>query len=275
MEISIDAPEGFTRLDGVHSVMDTSIEEFKTNVKLTQARNFRQIHDLPEWRAAYPVAIVGGGPSLKTTLEELRKFKVVFVAGSAHDYLIGQGIIPKYCVITDASPIMNGYLTKAHRDTTYLVSTHCSPTTFDLLEKANVNIVVFNCGGASEDNLTVFGPDQVIVGGGATVGGRAIVVAHAFGYTDLHLFGMDTCIQGDEHHAYSFVDPENEKIDKILDIKLGDVKFKMAGYMVAQLFDFKHVLEVYGHTIRFTVHGDGALKTLLELGKQKVEKNGD
>jgi len=49
----------------------------------------------------------------------------------------------------------------------------------------------------------------------------------------------------------------------------------MAGYMVGQLFDFKHVIEVYGHTLKFTVHGDGALKTLLELGKKKAQENGN
>jgi uncharacterized Rossmann fold enzyme len=275
MDIDLDTPRGFTRLDGVHAVMDTSPEEFKANVKLTQARNYRQIHKLPEWRAHYPCAVIGGGPSLKGTLEELKQFTVTFAAGSVYNYLIDNGVIPKYCVITDASPIMNGYITRAHRDTMFIVATHCHPTTFDLLEKANVNIVVFNCGGPAEDNTEYFGPGQVIIGGGCTVGSRAIVLAAALGYTDLHLFGMDTCIQGDDHHAYSFVDPEKEKIDKILDIRLGDVTFKMAGYMVAQLFDFKDVLKQYENILYFTVHGEGALKTLLELGKQKVEKNGD
>jgi len=273
--IELEKNGELTRLDGVIPIMDTSIEEFKANVVESQKLPLRPIHDLPEWRANYPVAIVGGGPSLADELDELKKFKVIFAAGSVHDYLISQNVISKYCVITDASPIMNGYLQKPHRDTTYLVGSHCSPSTFDLLINANVVVITFNCGGATEDNLEVFGKEQVIIGGGTTVGGRAIVLAHAFGYTDIHLFGMDTCITDAGHHAYDFVDPEKEKIDKILDITLGNVKFKMAGYMVAQLFDFKYLLEVYGHILKFTVHGNGALKTLMDLGKQKAQNNGD
>ena len=259
------------KLDGVLPQMVTPIPEFKENVVRNKALGLRRIHELPEFRALRPIAVVGGGPSLVDHLDELRKFRVIIAAGSVHDYLMEQGIIPTYCVVTDADSIMNNYMTKPSRDTTYLIASHCSPSTFDKLAAAGVHVVTFHCGGDPAFNDEYFGEGEFVMGGGCTVGSRAFMIAYTFGYLNIHLFGMDSCLQGEKHHSYESSDPEKEKLDNIVDIRIGDATFKVAGYMLAQLFDVKDFVQRVGNAVTLTVHGDGALKALMATKKEKKD----
>src|SRR6516165_5381761 len=55
------------------------------NIKRKLPR-FLQRTDLMGLRGS-PIAIVGGGPSVKGYLDEIRKFRWIMAAGSTHDYL--------------------------------------------------------------------------------------------------------------------------------------------------------------------------------------------
>ena len=250
--------------------MALSYDEVVANIRANEKRNLLQIYDLPDWREGMPIAIVGGGPSLKETLPELRKFKHVMVCGSAHDFVVEQGIIPRWCVVCDPDPVMANYLRRAHMHTKFLVASQCDAAVFEELKDRNV--VLWHCGGDKKDNDTIWNTEStLVVGGGTTVATRAMIIAMCFGYSNQHLFGMDTCVRGDTTHAYHV----GESIGPLFPIRLASEdgpEFMMAKYHVAQLRDFKLVLKLFGDRVRFTVHGDGVLAELMRISRDTAQK---
>lgn len=274
------------RIDGclVSTAVDTEIivSQIKENTKL----GLSNVSEMEEFREQAPIAIVGGGPSLKDTIDELKEYKLIMACGSVHDFLVQNNVAAKWCVLCDPDPLILNYLKLLHDDTKYLIASQCHPDVFARFKKHKdghgttyypPEHYIWHAGGENFDNKN-FGENQVVMGGGCTVGTRAIVMAHAFGYRNIHLFGFDSCLDNTyNHHSYPFDNPEVETVGNIIEIQLGGAhspKFKVAGYMMGQIFDFKRILEVYGKNTRFTVHGEGALKYLMDLGKKMhQEKN--
>lgn len=244
-------------------------ENIVKNILDAKQRTVKNITELAEFRERTPIAIVGGGPSLETQLDHLREYKYIMACGSVHDYLIKNFIVPKWCVVVDPSPIVIDYMQMPTSTIDYLIASQCHPSVFDYL--ANNKISLWHAGGAESDNLA-FGEGQTLIAGGCTVGTRAIMMALAFGYSNINLFGFDTCLTNDyKHHAYSFMNPDKETLGNITEVALGGPdgkRFKVANYMLGQLMDFKSILGGPGKYCKFTVHGGGLLAELLELGKR-------
>lgn len=258
------------RIDGTKVTMAMPYDKVVANIRASEQLPLRQIYDLPDWREGMPIALVGGGPSLRETIGELRKFKNVIVCGSVHDHAVSQGIAPRWAVICDPDPIMANYLRKPCSGTTYLVASQCDEAVFEAL--AGYDVVLWNCGADAETNRNVWGDSQtVIMSGGCTVLTRAVFIAVSLGFSNLHLFGCDTCMDAG-HHAYEFsTEGENDTVGDAQWMSIGGPdgrKFLMASYHVAQLFDFKNLLKTIGRRAKFTAHGDGALAELFRLGKE-------
>lgn len=269
------------RIEGC--ITSTAVDT-KTIISQIQENNslgLTNVSDMEEFRERAPIAIVGGGPSLKNTINELREYKNVMACGSVHDYIITEGVNPKWCVVCDPDSLVLNYMKLLSDDTKYLLASQCHPSVFEAFKKYKDRYgttyyppehYIWHAGGDGFDPSS-FGENQVILGGGCTVGTRAIAMAIAFGYHNIHLFGFDSCLDSSyNHHAYSFDNPEIETVGNITEIRLGGPEspiFRVAGYMLGQIFDFKKILEVYGNTTRFTVHGDGALKYIMDYGKKQ------
>ena len=265
------------KIDSCSVATAIATEDILKNIVMSKniavARNLRQIHELQEWREQAPIAIVGGGPSLKDTLEELKRYKNIIACGSVHDFLIENGVIPNWCVLCDPDEIVANYLRRARHPVKYLVSSQCHEKVWEVLSEHSP--IIWHASGSNVD-ASIFG-DSIGIGGGCTVGTRAIIIAMAFGFKDLHLFGMDTCLSNDyKHHAYEFDNPEKETIGNIFEIKLGGPEsptFKVAGYMLGQLFDFKAILKAHASSINVKVFGGGLLDYVMKYGELQHSKN--
>lgn len=261
------------KIDGITVTMATPYEKVVANIRMAESRPLLQIHELPDWREGVPVALVGGGPSLRATLPVLRRYQYIMACGSAHDYLVAQGVVPRWCVVCDPDPVMANYLRLAHADTTYLVASQCDPVVFE--ELVDRRVALWNCGGSASDNLSLWGNQKtVVISGGCTVLTRSIFMAVNFGFRDIHLFGCDTCVSGDQHHAYPF-STDKESIGDLTPFRIGGPngrEFMMAAYHLGQLFDFKNTLRRLGHRARFTVHGDGAIAEVVRLGQEAARQ---
>jgi hypothetical protein len=263
----------FVLLGGVNTVAATPPETAHENIRENVKRGLPRLHDLPEFKkvkgfdAAF--AIVGGGPSLKNHLNELRQFEGRMIAcGSVHDYLRIHGFKPRYAAVCDPDQVMANYLRKPCTETTYLLSTHCDKSVFTAIE--GCPIALWHCAPIDEEFLNEVDPQWQAVGGGCTVGLRAISIALMLGYSNLHLFGFDSCLSDEEHHAYSFTD-ETEEIGHIYTIKLGNLtegppedakEFRCAGYQMAQASHFRILLDHYSTVFTPTFHGEGLLPSL-------------
>jgi len=261
-----------TRIEGCKVTTATSTEDILNNIKVSRLLQLPELHTLQEWREHMPIAIVGGGPSLKYNLETLRKYKYIMACGSVHDYLIENNIIPTWCIVCDPDPLVNTYMKHRQDSIKYLIASQCSPETFDYLKF--FRLYVWHAFGSNVD-VPLFGEDTILIGGGCTVGTRAMVMAMGFGYFTQHLFGMDTCLSDDyKHHSYEFNDPVKETIGTIHEIKMGgpdSPTFKVAGYMLGQLFDFQNLLKLHSEVLNITVIGDSLLKYTMDEANRRAE----
>lgn len=279
-----DGGETFALLAGVNTVAATPAEQSRKNIEINLARGFPRLHQMPEFQRIkgmnVPIAIVGGGPSLKRTIGELEGFRHIIAAGSAHDYLRSQGVTPEYTVVCDPDPVMANYLRNPSSETKYLLSSHCDDSVF--VNLAGMSIALWHCGPVDEELLNRIDPGWHAVGGGCTVGLRAISIAIVLGYQNIHLFGFDSCLSDDEseHHAYEFTD-SSEDLGDIYSVKLGlgtngpnegAKTYRCAGYQMAQADHFKLLVQHFGHIFEPTFHGDGLLPAMWKQIKEESQK---
>jgi len=280
---------GWGRLSEISTQMYTVPDEVRANLVANLKRKLPEIEWLPEWgkpKGDLPFAIVGGGPSIKYTLPELRGFKTIIAAGSSHDWLVQNGVVPTYCLILDPDQAAANYVKHPQAETNYLVAANCHPSVFDALEgypvtrwqsATNIEIEEYTQylldAGFPEDEVKT----KPIIGGGCTCGLRCISIAMCLGYRNLHFFGCDSSLDplSMDHHAYDFVDPTTEFLGDVVQLRLempnGRV-FYMAKYMLAQLDGFKELINHYGHAFDVTVHGDGALAEFMRIRNANIRK---
>ena len=194
--------------------------EMHENFYATLERGFTPIN---EHIGAYTgsCSIVGSGPTIKETHKEL--VGDVIAINSAIGYLLDNGIVPIFGLLWDGTEIVEQFA-RPHPDITYLVASRCHPKVFERLKDCKV--IVWHAGG-DHDIIDVMlrpevvakmkEPQPLILGGSAGVT-RTIYVASVLGYTDIHIYGADSCYsaEGDTHIRGSLV-PEKDVL-----ITLGD-----------------------------------------------------
>lgn len=268
----------FMKLGGVEVQTATDVTEFIEKVKHRAVLNLSGIQSLPEFMQPkglnQPIGLVGGGPSVKGQLDKIREFQFagfpIIACGSSHDFLMSNGIIPEYCTLCDPDPITAKYITKHNIYTKYLVALSCDNVVFDTLSSRKV--YVWHCRSDEaapklKDYVEKFGYVQIL--GGCTIGLRSISIALVLGYSNLHLWGYDSCmgISG-EHHAYDF-STDKEEVGQTYPIRFGDLKedrpveggkcYTCSGYQVAQVVHFQELLKTHSNMFVPTFHGEGLL----------------
>lgn len=277
----------FAKLEGMEVATATSCDVFVANVKRNVQKSFKKVSDLKDFGVVkpnyQPIALVGGGPSIKSELDNLRKFQAsgfpVLACGSSHDYLVSQGIVPDYCVLCDPDPITAAYTKRHNEDTKYLVALSCDELVFEVLKDRQV--YVWNCksdDAAEQVNPYIGGHIDII--GGCTVGLRSIPIAMSLGYTNVHFWGFDSCMgSGDAHHAYEF-ETDKEEVGVVYPVRFGDVKdnkpeeggkyYMCSGYQLAQAVHFQAFLQQFGMAFTPTFHGEGMLGDFYSYLMQKA-----
>ena len=260
---------------------DTPFEKSSENVRINIRRHhprFEMMDTFNKKLGDTPLAIVGGGPSLKKTIDELRSFQNVMAAGSVHDYLIEQNLIPNAIAVCDPSVVTNAYFKKPHKDVTYLLATQCDPSLFEQLE--GYKIVMWHCYPIDRDFLDQVEPGWHAVSGGCTVTLRALSMAIMLGFSNLHFFGVDSCmgeVGDDEHHAYPYA--AGEQTGRVYEVKSGSLiagprqkTFRCEGYQLAQAYHFKSFYKTYNHLFTPTFHGGGLIADWFEGVKEEIER---
>jgi hypothetical protein len=101
------------------------------------------------------------------------------------------------------------------------------------------------------------------VGGGTTVGTRALFLLRSLGYYRIEVFGMDSCWMGDVHHAFAQHENESDKKYHVTMSPSGHPEihrdFYCAPWHLQQLQDFLQLIRSNGQHFLLHMHGDGAL----------------
>lgn len=240
----------------------TSMEVIAAQTEATMARGLPMIWDMPGIgkEKGVPLALAAGGPSLRTTMRELHDYQGqagnVVACGSSHDYLVTNGIVPRYCVVCDPDAISADFLTRASPGTVYLIASCCHADVFDALYDRRV-FVWHSAGMCGRDR------DRMIAGG-CTVTLKTINLAIVLGYSDLHFFGFDSSFADGDEHAYAHSFGPRETID--IRVNGTGRVFKTSTEFLAQAQHFQEMLASEGHLFTATVHGDGMIAEMMRVG---------
>ena len=195
---------------------------------------------LPEVREAErPVlAVVGGGPSVKRHVGELRNWPGdVWVSGGAYPWALQNGIRATFFTI-DQSPEMADDARGAPRA---VVATCCDPSVFDSLQ--NIEVFDLHPGGADANH-------------GATSATAAPKVALLMGYREIHFFGCDSSFEGSSH-AYKHQPARYQML-----VSCNGASYETAADMLMQAEFLSVVLRSCPAVFRN--RSDGLLKALVE-----------
>lgn len=216
------------------------------------------------------VCIIGGGPWLPDALDEIKAMQgfghKIWATNNSHDWLIELGIIPDACWFLDARESNVRFAANARSGVKYYVASQCHPKLFGALHGFDVTLYHNATVGAQEVIEAATDGDIHLVGGGTTVGMKALAAARFMGFKAFHFYGMDSCYREGAGHAYH--QPENDN-DRVMDVLAYGRKFKCAPWMVTQSEDFAEMVSMLvEQDCLLTVHGDGLLAHIArEMGK--------
>lgn len=249
--------DGLMQADLVE-ICNTEREAVLDNVRSAIKRDLPWF-DFGYERKEVPVCIVGSGPSLAKNLARLKG--EIWSMNGSHDFLLGHGIKPTAHFMLDARPENASFVRNPQKGTKYYVASQCAPAVFDALQ--GFDVTVFHCFTDGVLELVKDTKDKTValLGGGTTVGMKAMHIADLFGYREIQLYGMDSCYEGNDHHA--FPQPMNDN-ERIVDVFYGDKTFRCAPWMSGQATDFIEFLMRYTGTVK--VAGSGLLAHIAKTG---------
>jgi hypothetical protein len=205
------------------------------------------------------VCLVGGGPSLVDTIDQLKirhqNGAKVWAMNGSYDHLIEQGIIPDAMVMLDARPENVRFVQNPQQSTTFYITSQCDNSVFDALEGYKVVLVHANTPGVYKLLEHEKARPVHLMGGFTTVGILSLILAKLQGFERIFLFGMDSSYRDGKHHVYKQESNDNERV---IDAMINDVTYKCAPWMAQQVTDFQNVVAGFDD-VTIEVCGDGLL----------------
>ena len=204
--------------------------------------------------------IVGGGPSLKKQINEIKQRKAngqkIFSTNNTWNYLMDNGVRPDYHVMSDAR-MDNAAFVPKYAECLYASQVH--PAVFEKAQENCNDIMIWHP--MHEGIGEVIGPDErnyAVIGCGSTTGLKTIGIAFIMGYRNMHLYGFDSSYEEGAHHAYK---QELNDSSKVIEVMVNGVKFSTSPWMVTQVDEFKELASILvaEENCLITVHGYGLL----------------
>lgn len=205
--------------------------------------------------------VCAGGPSLKDELGSVRAHQdagaKVYSVNNSAQFLLSNGILVDAQVILDARLQNLQFVSLEVPEC--LFASQCHPLVLSLAEP---NLTLWHPLIDGIFDVTGEGDGLPYIGGCTTAGLSAVVLAYVQGFRKIHLYGFDSCYQGDENHAYK--QPLNDG-ERIVEVIVGGKSFRCAPWMATQADDFRQLApELIALGCELYVHGTGLIPTLAE-----------
>lgn len=252
----------------LRKVLRPGEEVLARNVWTNIRRNLPQVW--PHAKQGTRVCLCGGGPTLKDYIEKIRKKQLdgaeVVCVGNAAAEVAAHGIKVNGHVIMDGAKRNKSFVVPI-RDCRYFVASQCDPGVFRALENHRYVYIWHTCS-TQEDFKTLnayYGKGNWFpVDGGSYVTLRAIALLNTLGYRNIEVFGLDSCLKEDEHHAYHQPMADGQPV---IEVKVGRRKFRCNPWMLDQAEQFMKCLKMrkFGDA-HLSVYGGGMIASILEEG---------
>lgn len=256
---------GWMTVDDLHDhvQVNTPIEQIIEQVRTNTSKGYKQA--IPHKLHDNELMIVLGGPSLndyKDEIIEKRKSGMPLITvNGTYQWALENGLKPSALVMVDGREFNNRFVTEIVDTCVYLINSQCHPSVFEKIPPEQITM----WHSKSHDEVKALLDETYDIWypipGGCTVGLRAIVLMRFLGWKHLHVYGFDSCLVEDKHHAYS--QPENDK-DLIINVEANGKTFKCTQWMAMQADEFKHMAAFFGKEVQLAVYGDGLIANLLQ-----------
>jgi hypothetical protein len=235
-------------------------DEYLGNMRASTLRGYPLLKPSRKFKDA-TLTIACYGPSLIDTWTRVRH-PLMTVSG-AHDFLINGGIFPDYHVECDPREHKATFTKNAQPGVEYLMASCCHPKVWENVKGKNVTL--WHLYGFDETNKWVKeqGEEDSLVGGGSTVGLRALEVAAKIGYRKFAIHGMD-CSYGASRHAGGHPNETEREIE----VKVNGKPFRTSPQLYEAAREFVELVLRIKADISVTMYGEGLLQELLKTAKQ-------
>lgn len=209
------------------------------------------------------VHICGSAPSLRRTHKTISGD--ILAINGAIPYLVGERHIPRFAMIWDADPLCETFAVP-HPDITYLVATRCHQSVFDKL--AGCKVITWTAGGDQgvPELMAKDGLQAAVINGGSAGVTRAIYLAYALGYRELHLHGADSSLSENETHIQGSIVPE-----RTMRVFFAGREFLTTPQYCAQVEELKTMWPiVHGNGATIHAHGEGFLPYAVSMLRQSM-----
>ena len=259
------------------------IEDIRMNILTNAKRLPISITKRCQWNDE-EVAIVSAGPSLKKSFREIQQLqnrgvRIVCVKHS-HNTLLENNIQPWACTILDPRPFneksTHGYVRKEllaepHPRVMYWVATMSNPDVVTHLLDKKAKVVAWDAYCNAIEGWDFF-KDRLLITGGTCAGMRSIGLLHTLGFRTMHLYGFDSCIEGEPENKDELAEDGRKKWLKV-SVGEDNKPYWTTGELLAQAQDFEKLMQREEIDLDIHVHGDGLVKALWDDGlKDKIEK---
>lgn len=216
------------------------------------------------------VALCAGGPSLPAHYDDIRRLQLegaeVVAVGNVGAQLAAVGIHPNGHVLMDGVP-RNRTFVVGTAQTRYFVASQCDPSVFEAL-RHHQRVYIWHAGGLPEEKEILsewYGTGGFfLILGGSYITLRAITLLHVLGYRWLHVFGFDSCLMEDAHHAYPQPNADGQRIEEVT---VGGRTFRCNWWMLDQADQFIQSVRAgrFGEA-ELAIHGDGLISHMVKTG---------
>lgn len=211
--------------------------------------------------------LCGGGPSLEKSLGQIRYRAMqgahVWATNGTYKWLYDHGVDSDYFVMADARPENISFVSCPLGRTRHFIASQCDPDVFDTLCSKGLDVVLWHAHSTEAQAAMASRPYEpcMLVGGGATVGMKALYMGYLAGYRKFRLFGMDSCYFASAHHAYPQAQNDGEETFRVV---CGSRTFNCSPWQINQAQDFqRQARELVNRGCRIVVHGEGLLAAVL------------
>tara|TARA_R100000935_G_scaffold40992_1_gene62518 strand:+ start:48 stop:1475 length:1428 start_codon:yes stop_codon:yes gene_type:complete len=245
-------------------VLNTAEEEILANVKNNIKQGYLQVQPYPA--NTEEVMIVGGSPSVKGQLEKIKELRAkgvkLITINGAYKWCIDNGLTPSAMVMLDAREFNSRFTKPVVDDCKYFLASQCNPKAFEGLPKDRTYLWHTQAEFLNDDLAKQF-KTWYPVPGGSTVLLRTIPMFRMLGFKKFHLFGCDSCLEENEHHAYEQVENDGQLV---ISVNVDGKIFNCNPWMMCQAQEFIEIVKLLGDEFELEIYGKGLLSYILETG---------
>ena len=244
-------------------VVNVDEDQIKKNVTYNIKQGYLQVQPYPT--NDIETMIIGGGPSLSQHIEKIKQLRAngvkLLAINGAYKWCLDNDLTPSAMVMVDAREFNSRFTKPVVDDCKYFIASQCNPKAFEDLPKDRTYIWHTQAEMLNEildAQYETWWP----IPGGSTVLLRAIPLFRTLGFKRFHIFGCDSCLEENKHHAYEQKENDGQLI---IPVNVGGKIFKCHPWMVSQAQEFIDLIRMLGEEIELEVYG-GLLHHILETG---------